>query len=77
MARSPNSHTLKMRAFAFVARLWREDPFRSADAAEWHAKTVGIADGPDHWYSWAKWMQDFGFKQIGFPSQAEAEAMQC
>ncbi|MBU8873679.1 hypothetical protein KQ910_07880 [Reyranella sp. MMS21-HV4-11] len=40
--RSPNSHQLKLRAFPFLARLRREDPFRSADDAEWKTEADPI-----------------------------------
>ena len=74
--RSPNSHTLKSRAFPFVARLRREEAFRSVDDAEWKAEAERIGGGPDRWYSWAGWRQDYGFKLIGFATQAEADEMQ-
>lgn len=74
--RSWNSHDLKVRAFPCVARLRREDPFRSADDAEWKAEADRLAGGTDRWYSRAGWKQDNGFKLIGFATQAEADEMQ-
>lgn len=72
--RSPNSHTLKTRAFPFVARLRREEPFTSADDAEWKAEAVRVGGGPDCWYSWARWRQDYDCKLIGFAIQTQASA---
>jgi hypothetical protein len=75
--RSENSHQFKKRAFRFTARLRREEPFRSADEAEWRAAADRISGGPDRWYSWAGWSPaDVGFKLIGFATKAEAQAMQ-
>ena len=74
--RSPNSQQIKTRAFPFVARLRREQPFRSDDAAEWEAEADRIAGGPDRWYSRAGWKQAYGCLLIGFATQAEADAMQ-
>lgn len=74
--RSPNSHDIKTRAFPFVARLRREEPFRAADAAEWQSAADRIAGGPDRWYAHAGWKQDYGFKLIGFATQAQADEMQ-
>lgn len=73
--RSPNSHSLKTRAFPFIARLKREDVMRPADTAEWHAEADRIA-GADRWYASAGWKKDFGYTLIGFASQAEADEMQ-
>jgi hypothetical protein len=74
--RSWNSHELKTRAFPFVAKLRRDEPFRSADAAEWKAEADRIGGGPDRWYSWAGWKRDYGRKLIGFATPAEADEMQ-
>lgn len=74
--RSPNSHTLKTRAFPFIARLRREEAFRSVDDAEWKAEADRIGGVPGRWYSTAGWKQDSGCKLIGFASQAEADEMQ-
>lgn len=74
--RSANSHTLRMKAFPFVARLKREEPFRAADDIEWKAEADRIGGGPDGWYSTAGWKKDWGFKLIGFATQAEADEMQ-
>lgn len=74
--RSSNSHQLKKKAFPFIARLHREDPFRLADDAEWKSAADGIA-GADCWYSWAGWAPaDVGFKLIGFATQGQADEMQ-
>ncbi|WP_295145092.1 hypothetical protein [uncultured Reyranella sp.] len=73
--RSPNSHEIKTRAFPFVARLRREEPFRAADAAEWQGAADRIAGGPDRWYAHAGWKHDYGFKLIGFATQAQADEM--
>ena len=51
--RSLNSHELNLRAFPFCARMRRDDPFRSADDAEWKAEADRIAGGTDNWYSHA------------------------
>lgn len=74
--RSPNSHTLKTGAFPFVARLRREETFRSVDDAEWKAEADRIGGGRDRWYATAGWKQDYGYKLIGFATQAEADEMQ-
>ena len=74
--RSPNSHHLKQRAFPFLARLRREDPFRSADEAEWKAEAARITGGSEQWYSHAGWKEDYGFKLIGFATQDQAAEMQ-
>ena len=37
MSRSPNSHQLRLRALPHFARMWREEPFREADKADWQA----------------------------------------
>ena len=73
--RSPNSHTLKTKAFPIVARLRREELLRPADTADWHAAADRIA-GTDRWYAWAGWKQDVGCTLIGFASQTEADEMQ-
>ncbi|MDB5578679.1 MAG: hypothetical protein JWR80_3855 [Bradyrhizobium sp.] len=74
--RSPNSHTLKTRAFPFITRLKREDVMRPADTAEWHAEADRIA-GLDRWYSRAGWGRaDLDCTLIGFATQAEADEMQ-
>lgn len=74
--RSPNSHQLKLRAFPFFARLRRNDPFRSADDAEWKVEADRIAGGSEQWYSHAGWKEDHGFKLIGFATQDQAAEMQ-
>lgn len=74
--RSWNSHEIKRRAFPFLARLRREDPFRSADDAEWKGEADRIAGGSEQWYSHAGWKEDHGFKLIGFATQDQADAMQ-
>jgi hypothetical protein len=74
--RSWNSHEIKCRAFPFVARMRRDEPFRSADDAEWHAAADRIAAGSDQWFCSAGWKADYGFKLIGFATQAQADEMQ-
>ena len=75
--RSPNSHELKRRAFPHLARMRREEPFRSADDAEWRAVAGRIAGERDRWKDWAGWSPaDAGFKLIGFATKTETKAMQ-
>jgi hypothetical protein len=74
--RSWNSHETKTRAFPFVARMRREELFRSADETEWQAEADRIAGGADFWYSRAGWKQDYGFKLIGFATRDQADEMQ-
>jgi hypothetical protein len=76
--RSPNSHELKKRKFPHIARLRRDEIFRSADAAELDAAADRIAGGSDAWYSWAGWAPaDVGYRLIGFATQDQADEMQC
>ena len=53
----------------------RQEPFREADKAEWHAAAGRIA-GPAGWYSVAGTHADWSCKLIHFATAAEAEAMQ-
>ena len=73
--RSPNSHRLRVQELPFAARLRREEPFRSADAAEWRAAADRIA-GPKGWYATAGMRGDWDCTLIRFASQAEADEMQ-
>lgn len=73
--RSPNSHELRLRALPHFARMRREEPFREADKAEWHAAADRIA-GPAGWYSVAGMRADWDCRLIHFATPAEAEAMQ-
>ena len=73
--RSPNSHQLRLRELPHFARMRREDPFREADKAEWHAAADRIA-GPAGWYPVAGTHADWGCKLIHFATAAQAEAMQ-
>ena len=59
-----------------MARLRREEAFRSADAAEWKAAADRIA-GPAGWYAMAGWEPaDVDCKLIRFATEAEADEMQ-
>ena len=73
--RSPNSHQLRLRALPHFARMRREEPFRAADKAEWHAAADRFA-GPGGWYSVAGTHADWDCRLIHFATAAEAEAMQ-
>lgn len=73
--RSPNSHRRHVQELPFAARLRREEPFCSADAAEWRATADRIA-GPKGWYATAGMRGDWDCRLIRFASQAEADAMQ-
>lgn len=73
--RSPNSHQLRLRALPHFARMRREEPFREADKAEWHAAADRIA-GPAGWHSVAGMRADWDCRLIHFATAAEAEAMQ-
>lgn len=73
--RSRNSHADKVRAFPFVARLRREDPFMPADTADWHAAADRIAQGLG-WYARQGQVGEWDVKLIGFATPAQAEEMQ-
>jgi len=73
--RSPNGHQLRVRELPFAARMLRDEPFRSADDAEWKAAADRIA-GPKGWYVSGEWRNDADWKLIRFASQAEADEMQ-
>ena len=77
MARhSTNSHAVKVQQLPYVARLRREEAFRSADDAEWKAAAGRIA-GPHGWYAMAGWAPaDVDCKLIRFATQAEGDEMQ-
>lgn len=70
-----NSHQMRLRALPHVARMRRDQPFREADKAEWHAAADRIA-GPAGWYSVAGTHADWDCRLIHFATAAEAEAMQ-
>jgi hypothetical protein len=74
--RSRNSHRDKVRAFPFVARLKREDPFRPADIAEWQAAADRIAQGLG-WYARQGHVGAWNVKLIGFATPAQAGEMQA
>lgn len=74
--RSTNSHAARLKALPFRARLYRREPYRTADELEIKAAATRIA-GPTGWCATAGWSPaDVGFRLIHFASQAEAEAMQ-
>lgn len=73
--RSRNSHDERVRALPFFARMKREEPFGSADAAEWQAAADRIA-GPTGWYATAGWRKHHGYKLIHFATPSEADEMQ-
>ena len=73
--RSKNSHQLQVDALPFFARMKREEPFGSADDAEWKAAADRIA-GPTGWYAMAGFRKHDGYKLIRFATPAEAEDMQ-
>lgn len=73
--RSRNSHADKVRAFPFVARLRRDEPFVPADVAEWHAAADRIGQGLG-WYARGGGRGAWDVKLIGFATPAQAEEMQ-
>jgi len=74
--RSTNTHAARIRDLPHVARMRREEPFLSDDAAEWKSAADRIA-GPAGWYSMAGWAPaDVDCKLIHFATAAEAEAME-
>jgi hypothetical protein len=73
--RSPNSHQIRVRELPFAARMRRDEPFRSADDAEWQAKADSIA-GLKSWYVSGEWRDDADWKLIRFATKAEADEMQ-
>ena len=75
MARSLNSHQLRLRELPYFARLRRDEPFRSADDAEWKGTADRIA-GPAGWYAVAGTRADWDCKLSHFGTAAEAEEIQ-
>lgn len=73
--RSKNSHQLQERAFPFTAQLRREEPFRAADSAEWHAAADRIGQGLG-WYARQGARGEWDVKLIGFATSAQADEMQ-
>jgi len=66
---------MRLRELPHFARMRREEAFRAADKAEWHAAADRIA-GTAGWYSVAGTHADWDCRLIHFATAAEAEAMQ-
>jgi hypothetical protein len=77
MARRKGEDTLqrRKRRMPFMAKIRRDDPFRSADQCEIHAMCRRIAAASEH-CSFAGWRPDAGYLVYHFTTWAKARAMQ-
>lgn len=74
--RSTNSHSARVKALPYVARVYRVEPFRLIDQAELKAAADRTA-GPAGWCAIAVWAPaDVDLKLFHFATPAEAEPMQ-
>ena len=70
-----DTFTMKRRRMPYVAKIKRNDPFRSADRREINAMIKRIAAAGEH-FSIAGWREEAGFLLFHFPTWAKARAMQ-
>ena len=70
-----DTFAMKRRRMPYVAKIKRDDPFRSADRREIEAMVKRIAAAGEH-FSIAGWREDAGFLLFHFPTWAKARAMQ-
>jgi hypothetical protein len=70
-----DTFAMKRRRMPYVAKLKRDDPFRSADKREIEAMVKRIAAAGEH-FSIAGWREDAGYLLFHFPTWAKARAMQ-
>jgi hypothetical protein len=70
-----DTFSMKRRRMPYVAKIRRDDPFRSADRREIEAMARRIAAAGEH-FSIAGWREDAGFLLFHFPTWAKARAMQ-
>ena len=70
-----DTFAMKRRRMPYVAKLKRDDPFRSADRREIEAMVKRIAAAGEH-FAIAGWREDAGFLLFHFPTWAKARAMQ-
>ena len=66
---------MKRRRMPYVAKIKRDDPFRSADRREIEAMIKRIAAAGEQ-FSIAGWREDAGFLVFHFTTWAKARAMQ-
>jgi len=70
-----DTFSMKRRRMPYVAKLKREDPFRSADSREIEAIVKRIA-AAGQTFSIAGWRGEYGYLLFHFPTWAKARAMQ-
>ena len=70
-----DTFAMKRRRMPYVAKIKRDDPFRSADRREIEAMVKRIAAAGEH-FAIAGWREEAGFLLFHFPTWAKARAMQ-
>jgi hypothetical protein len=70
-----DTFAMKRRRMPYVAKIKRDDPFRSADLREIEAMVKRIAAAGEH-LTIAGWREDAGCLLFHFPTWAKARAMQ-
>jgi hypothetical protein len=70
-----DTFAMKRRRMPYVAKIRRDDPFRSADKREIEAMVKRIAAAGEH-FAIAGWREDADFLLFHFPTWAKARAMQ-
>src|SRR5689334_23298182 len=70
-----DTFSMKRRRMPYVAKIKREDPFRSADSREIEAMVKRIAAAGET-FSIAGWREEYGYRLFYFETWAKARAMQ-
>jgi hypothetical protein len=70
-----DTFAMKRRRMPYVAKIKREDPFRTSDRRELDAMVRRIAAAGEH-FSIAGWREEAGYLLFHFPTWAKARAMQ-
>ena len=70
-----DTFAMKRRRMPYVAKIKREDPFRSADTREIRAMVKRIAAARET-FSVAGWREEYGYRLFHFETWAKARAMQ-
>jgi hypothetical protein len=70
-----DTFAMKRRRMPYVAKIKRDDPFKSDDRREFEAMVRRIAAAGEH-FSIAGWREEAGFTPFHFSTWAKARAMQ-
>ena len=70
-----DTFAMKRRRMPYVAKIKREDPFRSVDRREVDGMVRRIAAAGEH-FAIAGWREEAGYLLFHFPTWAKARAMQ-